>query len=41
MTRRWLVDVQGSLPLLDETLRLTARGDSGAIEQQVHVVSVP
>jgi fimbrial chaperone protein len=41
MTRRWAVDVQGSLPSPDENLRLTARADSGAIEQQVHVVSGP
>jgi fimbrial chaperone protein len=41
VTRRWPIDVQGVLPLPDETLRLTAHADSGAIEQQVHVVSVP
>jgi len=41
MTRRWAIDDQGSLPGPDETLRLTARADSGVIEQQVHVVSVP
>jgi fimbrial chaperone protein len=41
VTRRWPINAQGSLPLPDETLRLTAHADSGAIEQQVHVVSVP
>ena len=41
VTRRWPVDAQGTLPLSDETLRLTATADSGAIEQQVHVVDVP
>jgi fimbrial chaperone protein len=40
-TRRWPIDAQGSLPLPDETLRMTAHADSGDIEQQVHVVSVP
>jgi fimbrial chaperone protein len=41
VTRRWPINAQGALPLPDETLRLTARADSGAIEQQVQVVSVP
>jgi fimbrial chaperone protein len=41
VTRRWPIDAQGSLPLPDETLRLTAHADSGAIEQQVHVVNAP
>jgi fimbrial chaperone protein len=40
-TRRWSIDAQGPLPLPDETLQLTAHADSGAIEQQVHVVSAP
>jgi fimbrial chaperone protein len=38
-TRRWPIAAQGSLPLLSETLRLTARADAGAIEQQVRVVT--
>jgi fimbrial chaperone protein len=38
-TRRWPIAAQGSLPLLSETLRLTARADAGAIEQQVRVVA--
>jgi fimbrial chaperone protein len=41
VTRRWPIGAQGLLPLPGETLRLTAHADSGAIEQQVHVVSVP
>ena len=41
VTRRWPIDAQGSLPLPDETLRLTAHADSGAIEQQVQVVNAP
>jgi fimbrial chaperone protein len=41
VTRRWPIHAEGSLPLPNETLRLTAHADSGAIEQQVHVVSVP
>jgi fimbrial chaperone protein len=41
VTRRWPIDAQGSLPVLDETLRLTAHADSGAIEQQVQVVNAP
>jgi len=41
MTRRWAIDDQGSLPSPEETLRLTAHADSGVIEQQVHVVTVP
>jgi fimbrial chaperone protein len=40
-TRRWAIDAQGLPPLSGETLRLTAHADSGAIEQQVHVVSLP
>ncbi len=40
-TRRWPIDAQGSLPLPNETLRLTAHEDTGAIEQQVHVDGVP
>jgi fimbrial chaperone protein len=38
-TRRWLIATQGSLTLPNETLRLTARADTGAIERQVPVVA--
>lgn len=37
-SRRWLIVKQGSLPLPNETLRLTARADTGAIDRQVSVV---
>jgi fimbrial chaperone protein len=40
-TRRWLIAAQGPLPLPRETLQLTARSDSGAIEEQVSVVAAP
>lgn len=40
-TRRWPIAAQGSLPLPSETLRLTAHGDTGAIEQQVSFVTAP
>jgi fimbrial chaperone protein len=40
-TRHWKIDVQGTLPLPDDTLQLTAHSDAGAIEQQVRVVSAP
>ena len=39
--RRWPITAKDALPLTDDTLRLTAREDSGAIEQQVHVVRIP
>jgi fimbrial chaperone protein len=38
-TRRWLIASQGSMPLPNETLRLTARADAGAIERQVSVAA--
>jgi fimbrial chaperone protein len=38
-TRHWKIDAPDSLPLPNDTLRLTARSDSGAIEQQVQVVT--
>jgi fimbrial chaperone protein len=41
VTRRWLIAEQGSQPLANETLRMTARADAGAIEQQVRVVEAP
>ena len=40
-TRRWPIAAQGSQPLPSETLRLTAHGDTGAIEQQVSFVTTP
>lgn len=40
-TRRWSIAPQDSLPIPNETLHLTAREDTGVIEQQVHVVSIP
>jgi fimbrial chaperone protein len=40
-TRRWHIAVQGSFPLPNETLRLTAHADAGAIEQKVPVVAKP
>ena len=39
--KRWPIAAQGSLPLPSETLRLTAHGDTGAIEQQVSFVTAP
>lgn len=38
VTRRWLIAAQGPQPLANETLQMTARADTGAIEQQVRVV---
>jgi fimbrial chaperone protein len=38
-TRRWHIAASGSLPLPDDILRLTARADNGAIEQQVRVAA--
>lgn len=38
-TRRWLIAPQGSLPLQNETLQLTAHADTGAIERQVPVAT--
>jgi fimbrial chaperone protein len=40
-TRRWPIAAQGSLPLPSESLRLTAHGDTGAIEQQASFVTAP
>jgi len=40
-TRRWRIDVPNSISLPNDTLRLTARADSGAIDEQVRVVSRP
>lgn len=40
-TRRWPIVAQGPPPLTGETLRMTAHGDAGAIEQQVRVVGTP
>ena len=40
-TKRWTIADLGPLPLTSETLRMTAQGDAGAIEQQVHVVTGP
>jgi|SRR5579859_363365 len=40
-TRRWPIAEQGPHLLTKETLRMTARADTGAIEQQVRVVEVP
>ncbi|MGA2276714.1 MAG: fimbria/pilus periplasmic chaperone [Terracidiphilus sp.] len=38
-TRRWHMDVQDSLPPPNESLRLTAHSNAGAIDQQVRVVA--
>ena len=38
-TRRWHIAAAGSPPQPDETLKLTARADAGAIEQQVRVAA--
>lgn len=38
-TRRWHIAASGSLPQPDDILRLTARADAGAIEQQVRVAA--
>jgi fimbrial chaperone protein len=40
-TRRWHIAASGLAPLADDTLKLTARADTGAIEQQVRVVAKP
>jgi fimbrial chaperone protein len=40
-SRRWAIDTSASLPLLGDSVRMTAKADSGAIEQQVQVVSHP
>jgi len=40
-TRRWRIVVPISTPLPNDTLRLTARAESGAIDEQVRVVSRP
>lgn len=39
VTRRWAIAVQDPLPQPNETLRLTALADAGAIEQQVLVAA--
>lgn len=41
VTRRWPIEAQESLLQSGDTLRMTAHADSGTIEQQVQVVSVP
>jgi fimbrial chaperone protein len=41
VTRRWHIAVESPLPLPSESLRLTAHGDTGAIEEQVPVVAKP
>jgi fimbrial chaperone protein len=41
VTRRWLITAQGPPLLTNEALRMTARADTGAIEQQVRVVEAP
>ena len=38
-TRRWPIDAQGASLLPNETLRMTAHEDAGAVEQQVSVVA--
>ncbi|MGA2674756.1 MAG: fimbria/pilus periplasmic chaperone [Terracidiphilus sp.] len=40
-TRHWPLAVQGPLPLPGEVLKMTARADAGAIEEQVHVAAAP
>jgi fimbrial chaperone protein len=40
-TRHWKIDAPDALPLAGDTLRLTARSDAEAIEQQVQVVAIP
>ena len=40
VTQRWLIATQGAQTLTNETLRMTAHADTGAIEQQVRVVGV-
>ncbi len=40
-TRKWRMVGQGSLPLPKDALRLTAQGDTGAIEQPVTVAAAP
>lgn len=40
-TRRWHLAAPVSLPSAGESLRLTAHGDAGAIEQQVQVAAKP
>jgi fimbrial chaperone protein len=41
VTRHWSLKGEGSQPAAGETLRLTAHADSGAIDEQVRVVSAP
>ena len=40
-TRRWRMVGQGSSPLANESMRLTAHGDGGAIQQTVVVETAP
>jgi fimbrial chaperone protein len=40
-TRRWPIAAQESQPITNETLRMNAHADAGAIEQQVRVVGNP
>jgi fimbrial chaperone protein len=40
-TRRWNIAAQGPVPLPSDALTLTGHSDTGAIEQQVRVVSTP
>ena len=40
-TRRWELDAQGNAPQPGETLKLSAHGIAGAIEEQVGVVAAP
>lgn len=40
-TQRWLLDTQGYLPQINETLQLTAHAVAGAIDQQVRLVATP
>ena len=40
-TRHWKIETPDAHPLPDQSLRLTARSDAGAIEQQVQVIAAP
>jgi fimbrial chaperone protein len=41
VTRRWELDAKGNAPQPGETLKLSAHGIAGAIEEQVRVASTP
>jgi fimbrial chaperone protein len=41
VTRRWELDVKGYAPQPGETLKLSAHGVAGAIEEQVGVIATP